>query len=137
MYFPSHPAIPRKAVSWRFSSSGGPGGQHVNKVATTVTLRVAVDELHVARDVRERLLAIAPTSNNEQREIIIRASAERSQWRNRLDAWEQLLRLVETASKRRKRRIRTKPTAASKRRRLDQKRRQSELKSRRRKPDLD
>ena len=137
MYFPSHPAIPTSALTWRFTQARGPGGQHVNKASTAVVLRVAVDALHVKHEVRDRLLRLATESNAERREIIIRASNSRSQWQNRITAWSRLLDLLDQASKTRKVRIKTKPTAGSKRRRLQVKRRQAEAKARRRKPALD
>ena len=137
MYFPSNPAIPTNALTWRFTQSGGPGGQHVNKVATAVTLRVSVDALHVKAEVRQKMLDLAPISNASQREIVIRSANERSQWRNRVDAWNQLLSLLEEASQTRKARVPTKPTVGSKRKRLDLKRRQATTKANRRKPVLD
>ncbi|MCY4096155.1 MAG: alternative ribosome rescue aminoacyl-tRNA hydrolase ArfB [Gammaproteobacteria bacterium] len=137
MYFPSHPAIPTNALSWQFTQARGPGGQHVNKVATAVTLRVSVDALHVKPLVRQRMLDLASVSNTNERELVIRSSAQRSQWRNRLDAWNQLLSLLEEASRQPKARIPTKPTVTSKRKRLDHKHRQALTKANRRRPVLD
>ena len=137
MYFPSHPAIPTNALTWRFTQARGPGGQHVNKVATAVTLRVSVDALHVKPEVRQRMLGLASTSNMEERELVIRSSSQKSQWRNRLDAWNQLLSLLEEASREPKARVPTSPTVASKRKRLDLKRRQALTKANRRRPALD
>ena len=137
MYFPTHPAIPSNALTWRFTQARGPGGQHVNKVATAVLLRVSVDALHVKATVRQRLLELAPTTNMRNRQVVIRSANHRTQWKNRLDAWDQLLALLEEASRVRKVRIPTKPTIASKRRRADLKRRQAMTKANRRKPLLD
>ena len=137
MYFPSHPAIPSNALTWRFTQSRGPGGQHVNKASTAVELRVAVDALHIKHEVRERLLMLASESNTQQREIIIRTSNSRSQWQNRIAAWSRLLELLERASRTRKVRVKTKPTPSSKRKRLELKKRHSEAKARRRKPEFD
>lgn len=83
------------------------------------------------------MLDLALVSNANEREIVIRSSAHRSQWQNRIDAWNQLLSLLEKASRERKARIPTKPTVASKRRRLDVKRRQALMKANRRKPMLE
>ncbi|MYD44630.1 MAG: aminoacyl-tRNA hydrolase [Gammaproteobacteria bacterium] len=137
MYFPNHTAVPRKALTWQFSQSSGPGGQHTNKVATAVTLRIAIDELHINRETRERLLALVPEKNQATRTIILKASSQRSQWRNRIDAWNQLLDLLTTASQTRKVRHRTKPTLASKRRRKEKKQRHSAIKAQRGRPILD
>ena len=137
MYFPSHPAIPANALTWRFTQARGPGGQNVNKVATSVSLRVSVDALHVKPEIRQRMLDLALVSNANEREIVIRSSSQRSQWRNRIAAWNQLLSLLEEASKTPKARVPTKPTVASRRKRLDLKRRQSAAKQNRRKPTID
>lgn len=106
-------------------------------MATAVTLRVSVDALHVKPEVRQRMLDLALVINADEREIVIRSSVHRSQWQNRIEAWHQLLALLEKASLERKARIPTKPTAASKRRRLDMKSRQASVKTNRRKPILD
>ncbi len=134
MYFPSHANIPRKAISWQFDQARGPGGQHVNKVAVAVNLRVSIDELYVKPEVRKRLLVLAPTRNLERRELVIRASNHRSQWQNRIDAWERLLKLLETAKQIQKPRIRTTPTSSSKHRWRKRKSRQKQRKANRRKP---
>ncbi|MCY4128151.1 MAG: alternative ribosome rescue aminoacyl-tRNA hydrolase ArfB [Gammaproteobacteria bacterium] len=137
MYFPSHPAIPNNALSWQFTQARGPGGQHVNKVATAVSLRVSVDALHVKPEVRQRMMELALVSNVNDREIVIRSSAQRSQWQNRIAAWNRLLSLLDEASRTPKARVRTKPTVASKRKRLNLKRRQALTKANRRRPTLD
>ena len=134
MYFPPQTAIPAHAVTWRFTQARGPGGQHINKVATAVELRVAVDAMLVRSGVRERLLALAPESHAERREVIIRAGSNRSQWQNRVDAWSRLLALVEQASRTRKVRVQTKPSPGSKRRRLKLKRHQALVKEHRKRP---
>ena len=83
------------------------------------------------------MLDLALVSNASEREIVIRSSSERSQWRNRLAAWNQLLSLLEEASKTPKARVPTKPTVASRRRRMNTKRRQALAKANRQKPVLE
>ena len=124
-------------MSWQFTQARGPGGQHVNKVATSVSLRVSVDALHVKPEIRQRMLDLAVVVNADEREIVIRAASQRSQWRNRIDAWNQLLSLLEEASRTPNARVPTKPTPTSKRKRLDLKRRHAATKANRRRPALD
>ena len=137
MYFPAHPAIPAHAIKWRFETARGAGGQHVNKVATAVSLRISVDALHLQPAARARLWELTPIKNATTRELIIRASSHRSQWQNRHAAWQECLRLVELASRQRKRRVATRPTRASKRRHQAAKRARSLTKSNRRRPVLE
>lgn len=102
-----------------------------------MSLRVAVDSLHVKPEIRQRMLDMALVSNADEREIVLRSSSQRSQWRNRIAAWNQLLSLLEEASKTPKARVPTKPTIASRRKRMDIKRRQALTKANRRRPVLD
>lgn len=83
------------------------------------------------------MLDLAVVVNADEREIVIRAARQRSQWRNRIDAWNQLLSLLEEASRTPKARVPTKPTPTSKRKRIDLKRRQAATKANRRRPTLD
>ena len=116
-------------VSEQFVRSPGPGGQNVNKLATAVQLRFdARGSQSLPEDVRARLLEIAGTRATKHGEILISAHRFRTRERNREDALERLVSLVRQAAVVEKPRKPTKPSAASKRRRMDDKRRRSQLK---------
>ena len=120
-------------VSEQFVRSPGPGGQNVNKLATAVQLRFdANGSQSLPDDVRERLMEIAGSRATKHGEIVISAHRFRTRERNREDALERLVSLVRRAAVPAKPRKPTKPSAASKRRRLDDKRRRSQLKVARR-----
>jgi ribosome-associated protein len=126
-------------VRYDFILSSGPGGQNVNKVATAVQLRFdARGCRRLDPAVRERLYRLAGRSVNSAGEIIIEARRFRSQQRNREDALQRLLRLIEKASVVPKVRRKSRPTQASQLRRLESKRHRSEIKGlRRRSPEED
>lgn len=118
----------------RFETSGGPGGQHANRSATAVVLRLDLTTASLPDDARARLIsrlgAIVET----------RASEHRSQPRNRELARERMTERLSAALAVEKRRKTTRPTRASRQRRLESKRARSEVKRRRRRPrrgDLD
>lgn len=122
--------IPEAELEERFDTSGGPGGQHANKNETAVTLRVDLRATSLPDSVTERLIARLGEAVVE-----VNAADSRSQWRNRALARQRLAGVLEEANKPRERRRRTKPTRASKTRRLEEKRRRSEIKKNRRSPD--
>ena len=112
-----------------FVRSPGPGGQNVNKVATAVQLRFPL--MHTAslpEDVRSRLRILAGRRIGSDGWLTISANRYRSQVRNREDARARLLELIRAAAEPPKLRRKTRPTAASKERRLQEKRGRSQLK---------
>ena len=120
-------------VRLEFIRSSGPGGQNVNKVATAVRLTYDVRRASgVPDDVKERLLRLAGGRASADGVVRIVARRFRTQAANRKDAWERLAVLVRRALVPPKVRRRTKPTAASKARRLEEKRRASLRKRERR-----
>jgi ribosome-associated protein len=128
----SHISIDENDIEIRFVRSPGPGGQHVNKVATAVQLRFKVkDNPHLPKAVERRLTRLAGHRMTREGVLVISAHDHRSQARNRDAAMRRLLKLVRLAAAKPKRRIKTRPTAASRERRLRHKRARSETKTRR------
>lgn len=115
-----------------FIRASGPGGQNVNKVSSAVQLRFNVSESAALNEaIRQRLKKIAGRRMTTEGILIIKAQRYRSQEKNRQDAIDRLVALVQKAIEAPKHRRATRPTAASKKRRLEAKRRRSELKRRR------
>lgn len=117
----------------KFIRSTGPGGQNVNKVATAVQLRFDVQRSpSLPEAVRVRLLRLAAKRVTAEGVLVIEAHRFRTQEENRQDARRRLVALIQKAAIVPRTRRPTKPTAASQARRLDSKRRQSQLKHLRR-----
>lgn len=129
---------PDDELEERFILSGGPGGQHANRSETGVQLRFDVSNSgFLPAAVKQRLLVLAGSRADSGGVITIEAKTHRSQHRNREDARDRLAELIRRAYETPKKRIRTKPTRAAKKRRLKQKRHRGTIKQRRGKPGLD
>lgn len=129
--------IKRSELQISFVRSPGPGGQNVNKVATAVLLRFSVSHSpSLSEPIRLRLISLLGPKLTTQGDLIIKASRYRTQERNKQDAIERLAALLVRAAKVPKKRKKTKPTLASKERRLADKKLQSKTKALRcRKPN--
>ena len=130
--------IPESELEFRFFRSGGPGGQNVNKVSTAVQMRFdARNSPSLTEAVRARLMKLAGSRLTLDGIILITAVRFRTQERNRADAMERLQGLVDKASIAPTYRVPTRPTRASKERRLDGKAKRSTIKSGRGRPGAD
>ena len=130
--------IPDEELEFRFYRAGGPGGQNVNKVSTAVQMRFDVKNSPSLNDyTRERLMKKAGSRLTLDGVIVITATRFRTQERNRQDSIERLEEMVAEAAVRQAYRVATKPTRASKERRLKAKSTRSAVKSGRGKVSFD
>lgn len=124
-----HIMLDEAELEERFIHASGPGGQNVNKVATAVQLRFDVAHSpSLPAPVRERLIMLAGRRINADGVLMITAQRFRTQSRNRADALARLVELIRAAARPQKNRKATRPTRASKLRRLADKRQRGELK---------
>jgi ribosome-associated protein len=122
--------VPAHALTWSFARAGGPGGQHVNKTSSKVTLIVATDAVQGRAPSLERLRAAHPD------EIRVSSQESRSQWRNRQLCLERLAEIIDDAARPPSPiRGKTRPSRGAVERRLDSKKRDSDKKAGRRDPE--
>jgi ribosome-associated protein len=122
-------SIDERELEERFIRSPGPGGQNVNKVETAVQLRFDIARSPaLPEDVRARLLRLGGRRVSAEGVLTIEAHRFRTRERNREDALDRLVALVRRATERPKPRQETRPTVASKRRRLASKRQRGDVK---------
>jgi ribosome-associated protein len=124
--------IDENEVRWDFIRASGPGGQNVNKVSTAVQLRFNVAESpSLSDEIRRRLIHIGGNKLTRDGILVITARRYRSQEQNRKDALQRLVSLIQEAAIPPKNRQKSTPTAASKQRRLQDKRHRSQIKRQR------
>ncbi len=131
------PRLDKNEIQIRFIRSSGPGGQNVNKVSTAAQLHFDVaNSPSLPDDVRRRLTQLAGHRITEDGVLVITARKHRTQEKNRQEAIDRLVALIQQAMQKPKRRRKTKATLASKKRRLEAKRRRSLKKRLRQKPGI-
>ena|SRR4051812_8135210 len=123
--------IPEESLEERFVRASGPGGQNVNKVATAVELRFDIPASSLPVDVKARLIALGGNRVTLDGVLVIDSREHRTQAQNRATARERLVELVRQAAVRPRRRRKTRPSAASREKRIHSKVRRSRVKARR------
>ncbi|MEK7415482.1 MAG: alternative ribosome rescue aminoacyl-tRNA hydrolase ArfB [Planctomycetota bacterium] len=117
--------VPAAALTFTQIAGGGPGGQHANKTATRVELRLRLDALPIHPEAAARLVSLAGERLTGDGELVLVCDETRSARQNRSMVIERLCELVVAALVRPKPRRRTKPSRGSKERRLEAKRQRS------------
>ena len=134
----SHISVDEREIEESFVRASGPGGQNVNKLATAVQLRFDVrSSPSLPADVRERLERLAGARLTRDGVLVITAQSHRTQGRNRQDALDRLVDLIRRAAIAPRLRRPTKPTKASRERRVEAKKHRAGLKLRRTRPAFD
>jgi|MDSW01.1.fsa_nt_gb ribosome-associated protein len=130
--------IPAWELWWTASRSGGPGGQHANKTSSRVTLHWSLTQSSaLTPSMKARALRKLRSRLTAQGELLVSVDTTRSQHQNRELARERLAQIIRDALKVAKRRVATKPTKGSQRRRVDAKKARGDTKKMRKKPSMD
>lgn len=126
-----------KELRFHTSRSGGPGGQHANKTETQVELRFSIHDSQVLSDEeKQRLMKKLSNRITKEGELIITGESSRSQVKNKQEVTERFYEMLEKALRKPKKRKPTKPSLASKRKRLNEKKKHSDKKDKRKPPEI-
>lgn len=126
--------IPESEIQEAYIRGSGPGGQKINKVATTVQLRYDVGESDVlSPEVKARLRKLSGSRINSEDVLIIQASRYRTQMQNRKDARDRLREIIRSSLRAPRKRISTKPSMKARQTRIDSKKKRAKIKAYRRK----
>ena len=138
IYITENISISESELQEDFVRASGPGGQNVNKVSTAVQLRFhVVNSPNLPKNVKTKLIKLAGKKMTAEGVLIIDSRLFRTQHRNREEALERLIRLIKKATEKPKKRIKTKPTRASKERRLQGKKHRGAVKKSRKNVKFD
>ena len=124
-------SIDDRELEERFVRASGPGGQNVNKVSTAVELRFNVEAASLPAAMKQRLATLAGSRLTADGILLIDSREHRTQAKNREAARERLIALLQQAAVTPRRRRPTKPKAGAKEKRLESKKRRSDIKARR------
>jgi ribosome-associated protein len=126
-----------KEFKFNTARSGGPGGQHANKTESQVELRFNIQASQILNEEeKQRLLKKLSNKITKEGELIISAESKRSQFQNKEEAKDKFYFMLEKALKKPKKRKPTKPSKAAKKKRLDEKKKHSEKKAKRKPPEV-
>jgi len=122
-------SIPEDEIDYQAIRAGGPGGQHVNKTSSAVHLRFDLQASSLPQLWRERLLQLQDRRISSDGIIVIKANTHRSQEKNRADARQRLLDLIQSVMTTPKKRRPTRPSRGARQRRMDAKKQRSQTKA--------